>query len=53
MAAERVEQRPEIRRLPLANYPYVIYYTMDSQTVTVLCIMHGARRQPWPDEEQA
>jgi plasmid stabilization system protein ParE len=25
-AAEEVEQRPGVRRVPLARYPYVIYY---------------------------
>jgi plasmid stabilization system protein ParE len=45
-AARRVEQRPEIRRLPLARYPYVIYYIADRETVTVLRILHGARKQP-------
>jgi hypothetical protein len=25
-AAECVEQRPQVRRLPLVRYPYVIYY---------------------------
>jgi toxin ParE1/3/4 len=49
-AAERVEQRPTVRRLPLVRYPYVIYYEMSADTVTVLRILHGARRQPWSDE---
>ena len=46
-AAERVEQRPIVRRLPLARYPYVIYYEVSADAVTVLRILHGARRQPW------
>jgi len=33
-AAERVEQRPSVRRLPLARYPYVIYYEVGSDAVT-------------------
>jgi toxin ParE1/3/4 len=50
--AARVEQRPEVRRLPLGRFPYVIYYEIGLDTVTVLRILHGARRQPWSDERQ-
>lgn len=49
-AAERVEQRPDVRRLPLARYPYVIYHEVGTGSVTVLRILHGARRQPWEGE---
>jgi toxin ParE1/3/4 len=49
-AAERVEQRPGVRRLPLVRYPYVIYYEIGEDAVTVLRILHGARRQPWSEE---
>lgn len=48
--AERVEQRPDVRRLPLGRYPYAIYYEVGPETVTVLRIMHGARRRPWSAE---
>jgi plasmid stabilization system protein ParE len=48
-AAERVEQRPSVRRLPLARYPYVIYYEGGAEQVTILRILHDARRQPWSD----
>jgi plasmid stabilization system protein ParE len=51
-AAERVEQRPEVRRFPLARYPYVIYYEIGPDAVTVLRILHGARQQPWQNEER-
>ncbi len=49
-AAQTVEQRPNVRRLPLGRYPYVIYYEVGPDVVTVLRILHGARRQPWKDE---
>lgn len=51
-AAERVEQRPEVRRLPLMRYPYVIYYEIGTDAVTVLRVLHGARRQPWSKDKQ-
>lgn len=50
LAAERLEQRPDVRRLPLVRYPYAIYYEVGADEVTVLRIMHGARRRPWGDE---
>jgi plasmid stabilization system protein ParE len=50
-AAERVEQRPDVRHLPLVRYPYAIYFEIGSDEVTVLRIMHGARRRPWSAEE--
>ena len=50
-AAERVEQRPGVRRFPLARYPYVIYYEIADDAVTVLRILHGARRGPWDEED--
>ena len=46
-AAERVDERPAVRRLPLARYPYVIYYELGTETVTILRILHGARQRPW------
>ena len=50
-SAERVEQRPGVRRLPLVRYPYAIYYEVGPDTVTVLRIMHGARQQPWSEQD--
>lgn len=50
-AAERVAQRPDVRRLPLSRYPYVLYYEVGADTVTILRIVHGARRPPWSGEE--
>ena len=51
LAAKRLEQRPEVRRLPLVRYPYAIYYEVGAEEVTVLRIMHSARRQPWSESE--
>ncbi len=49
-AAQRVEQRPGVRRLPLARFPYVIYYEVAQDEVRVLRILHGAREQPWQQQ---
>ena len=51
-AAEHLEQRPDVRRLPLVRYPYAIYYEVGADAVTVLRIMHGARRRPWSDQKR-
>lgn len=48
-AAQRLEQRPDVRRLPLARFPYVLYYEVARDQVTVLRILHGAREQPWDE----
>jgi plasmid stabilization system protein ParE len=49
--AERLEQRPDVRRLPLGRYPYAVYYEVGPEVVTILRIIHGARRQPFHDEQ--
>ena len=36
-----------VRRLPLGNYPYVIFYTVEADEVVILRIRHGARRPLW------
>ena len=51
-AAERLTERPAVRRLPLARYPYVIYYEVGAEEVTILRILHGARQPPWSGEEE-
>jgi plasmid stabilization system protein ParE len=45
-ATQRLEQRPNVRRLPLVRYPYAVYYEIGPETVTVLRILHGARNIP-------
>jgi plasmid stabilization system protein ParE len=50
-AAERLEQRPDVRRLPLGRNPYAVYYEIGPEEVTVLRIMHGARREPWSGDD--
>ena len=33
----------------VARFPYVIYYEVAKDQVTVLRILHGAREQPWDE----
>ena len=42
--SQQVEKRPGVRRAPLVDYPYVIYYRVGDNRVEVLRIRHGARR---------
>lgn len=41
-----------MRRPPLVRYPYVIYYEIGKDAVTVLRVLHGTRRQPWSKDKQ-
>jgi plasmid stabilization system protein ParE len=40
----RLPQRPSVRVVPLVRYPFKIFYTVSSDTVTVLHIRHASRR---------
>jgi plasmid stabilization system protein ParE len=42
-----VARRRSVRRAPLVNFPYVIYYRATETEVTILRIRHGARRPIW------
>ena len=46
---QQVAERPGVRRVPLVRYPHVIYYVTEADAVTILRIIHGARRQPWDE----
>lgn len=39
--------QPGVRRLPLGNFPYVIFYTVEGNEVVILRIRHAARRPLW------
>jgi toxin ParE1/3/4 len=43
-------ERNGVRRVPLGNYPYVIFYTVEAEEVVILRIRHGARRPLWDTE---
>jgi toxin ParE1/3/4 len=45
-SAPRVEQRPGMRVVLLARYPFKIFYRVAGETVTILHIRHTAR-SPW------
>jgi toxin ParE1/3/4 len=46
-ASQGLASRRSVRRAPLVNYPYVIYYKVAETEVTILRIRHGARRPLW------
>ena len=39
-----VEQRPNVRVLPVTRYPYLVFYTVADNAVVVLHIRHAARK---------
>ena len=44
--APRLEARPDVRVIPLVEYPYKIFYRTTENAVRVLHIRHTSRR-PW------
>ncbi len=42
-AAQRVAERPAVRRLPLVRYPYALYYEIGNDVVTIVRILHTSR----------
>jgi toxin ParE1/3/4 len=48
-SAQRLEERPEVRVVPLIRYPFKIFYRVVRDTVEILHIRHASRR-PWMGE---
>jgi toxin ParE1/3/4 len=42
--------RRGVRRVPLGNFPYVIFYAVEAEEVVILRIRHGARWPLWDEE---
>jgi plasmid stabilization system protein ParE len=45
-SAQQVTDETVLRRVPLGPFPYLVYYEIEVDRVTVLRVVHGARRQP-------
>ncbi len=45
MAAVRADE-PGVRVMPVGRYPYLVFYTVESDTVVILRIRHAARQRP-------
>jgi len=45
---QKLQAHPKVRVIPLGRYPFKIFHTIGSDTVTILHIRHAARR-PWTD----
>jgi hypothetical protein len=45
-SAPVVEQRPEVRVVPLGRYPYRLYYSRLGDDIVVVALRHFARRDP-------
>jgi plasmid stabilization system protein ParE len=50
MAQEADE--PGARRMPVAGYPFLVFYTIEADEVVILHVWHGARRPPWQRDEE-
>jgi toxin ParE1/3/4 len=45
-----LEQRSQVRVMPLVRYPYLIFYAVAEEELVILHIRHGAREPISPDE---
>jgi toxin ParE1/3/4 len=43
-------QRPKVRVMPLARYPYLVFYTVSNEVLLILHVRHGARAPVKGDE---
>ena len=43
-------QRPQVRVMPVARYPYLVFYAIRPDGLLVLHIRHGARMPVGPDD---
>jgi toxin ParE1/3/4 len=57
--AELIREYPGIGRsttitgakvLPVVHYPYLVYYTVEPEAVSIIHVRHAARDDPKPDE---
>ena len=48
-AGRALQQRPQVRVMPLGRYPYLIFYTLSGEELTVLHVRHAARRPVAPE----
>jgi plasmid stabilization system protein ParE len=45
-----LEQRKDVRVMPITRYPYLVYYTFNPDDMLILHIRHTARAPIEPDE---
>ena len=43
--------KPGVRMTPLRRYPFLIFYTVESDEVLILSVRHAARKRPEEDDE--
>jgi plasmid stabilization system protein ParE len=44
-----LEQRSQVRVMPLGRYPYLIFYTISGDELSILHVRHGARKPIEPE----
>jgi toxin ParE1/3/4 len=40
---------PNIRMAPAGRFPYLIFYIVGADEVSIVRVLHGARRRPWEE----
>lgn len=48
-AGRALERRPQARVMPLGRYPYLTFYTLSGEELTVLHVRHAARQPVAPE----
>jgi plasmid stabilization system protein ParE len=37
--------------MPVGRYPFIVFYSVEGDTIVILHVRHGARRWPWEDDD--
>jgi addiction module RelE/StbE family toxin len=46
----RGTQQPSVRVIRAGRYPYLMYYRVGDEQVTIIHVRHGSRASPTPDD---
>jgi addiction module RelE/StbE family toxin len=49
-SARKVDQRTDVRVVPLIRYPYLVFYRITDDAIEIVHIRHASRR-PWVEDE--
>lgn len=45
----QVTDEPDVRRMPVGRYPFMIFYIVEEDELVILHIRHTSRRLPWEE----
>jgi plasmid stabilization system protein ParE len=47
----RAKYKPGVRMIPVRRYPFLIFYTVQTEEVLIVSVRHAARRRPEEGQE--